>query len=119
MKIIVAGGRDFNNYNLLCAKLDYLLQSTKNPVIVCGEAKGADLLGRRYAVEHNLSIDSYPAKWEELGKSAGFLRNEQMAKVADALVAFWDGKSKGTEHMIRLMKNMNKPYKIVRYGENK
>ena len=115
MKVIVAGGRDFNNYNLLCAKLDYLLQSIKNPVIVCGEAKGADLLGRRYAVEHNLSIDSYPAKWEELGKSAGFLRNEQMAKVADALVAFWDGKSKGTQHMIDTMRKKRKIVRVVQY----
>lgn len=113
MNVIVAGGRDFNDYALLSTRLDQIFKDT-NPVIVCGEARGADLLGRRYAVEHNLSILSYPANWS-LGKRAGFIRNEAMAKVADSLIAFWDGKSHGIKHMIETMQKLNKPVQIIRY----
>ena len=113
MKVIVAGGRDFSNYDLLCRKLDAILSRQKDVQIVCGEARGADSLGRRYAEEHGHAILSYPADWNRHGRSAGFRRNEQMAQVADALVAFWDGKSKGTCNMIELMKN--KPTRVVRY----
>lgn len=114
MKIIVAGGRDFDNYELLKRKLDYYFQGI-TPVIVCGEAKGADSLGRRYAEEKGLDILSYPAEWDKYGKSAGFRRNEQMAANATALVAFWDSKSKGTKHMIDTMTRLNKPVRIVYY----
>lgn len=114
MKIIVAGGRDFNDYNFLCRQLNYLFQRIR-PVIVCGEAKGADALGRRYAEEMGLEILSYPAQWDKYGKSAGYRRNEEMAAVADGLVAFYNGYSKGTGHMIETMKKMNKPVKIVYY----
>ena len=112
-KIIVAGSRSFNNYKLLCEKLDYYFANV-TPVIVCGEARGADALGKQYAHDHNLSVSSFPAHWE-LGKNAGYLRNEQMAKVADCLIAFWDGKSKGTEHIIKTMRQLNKPVRIVRF----
>lgn len=114
MFVIVAGGRDFGNYQLLCTKLDFLF-SKITPVIICGEARGADSLGKRYAQEHNLQVLSFPANWDKYGKSAGYRRNEEMAEKADALVAFWDGKSKGTEHMIQTMLKLNKRVKIVRY----
>ncbi len=113
MKIIVAGGRDFSNYELLSRKLDVILSRQKDIQIVCGEARGADALGRRYAEERGYTVLSYPANWEKYGKSAGFRRNEEMARVADALVAFWDGKSKGTCNMIQLMKN--RPTRVIRY----
>lgn len=114
MKVIIAGGRDFDDYNLLCRRLDYLFQRIR-PTIVCGEAKGADSLGRRYAEEMGLEILSFPAQWDKYGKSAGYRRNEEMAKVADGLVAFWDGESKGTKHMIEYMQKLGKKVKIVRY----
>ena len=114
MRIIVAGGRDFSDYSLFCARLDFYFQNIK-PVIVCGEAKGADSLGRRYAEEHNLEILSFPADWNLYGKSAGFKRNTLMSENADGLVAFWDGQSKGTKHMIDTMQKSGKPVKIVRY----
>ena len=113
MKVIVAGGRNFCDYELLCKKLDVILSQQKDIQIVCGEARGADSLGRRYAEERGYTILSYPANWEKYGKSAGFRRNEQMAQVADALVAFWDGQSKGTYNMIKLMQN--KPTRIIKY----
>jgi ribA/ribD-fused uncharacterized protein len=115
LKVIVAGSRSFDNYQLLCEKMDYYLKDVKSPVIVSGHAKGADLLGEKYAIEHNLPGESYPADWEHYGKQAGYIRNELMAQNADVLVAFWNGTSKGTEHMIRTMKSLKKPVRIVRY----
>jgi len=114
MKVIVAGGRDFNWYNLMKVRLDNYFKDI-TPTIVCGEARGADSLGRRYAEEKGLAIESYPADWNKYGKSAGYKRNELMAQNADALVAFWDGKSKGTKHMINTMLKLDKPVKVVYY----
>lgn len=102
-RVIIAGGRDFNDYPLLKAKCDKILASksqTHNIVVITGAARGADSLGEQYARENGYAIDSRPADWNAHGKSAGFIRNVQMANSADALIAFWDGKSHGTKHMI-------------------
>ena len=114
MKIIVAGSRTFDNYNFLRSKLDYLFENI-TPVIVCGEARGADLLGKKYAQEKGLEYISVPAEWEKYGRSAGYRRNEQMGRISDGLVAFWNGKSKGTKHMIEYMRSLGKEVKIIRY----
>ena len=100
-KVIIAGSRAFNDYEMLKRHADYLLQNKNGQIeIVSGHAKGADSLGERYAKERGYSLKLFPAKWEAYGKRAGYLRNEEMANYADALIAFWDGESKGTEHMI-------------------
>ena len=102
-RVIIAGGRDFNDYALLKAKCDNILAektATHRIVIVSGAARGADSLGERYAREHGYTLDSHPADWNTHGKSAGYVRNAQMANSADALIAFWDGHSRGTKHMI-------------------
>lgn len=116
-KVIVAGGRDFSNYALLKSRLDYALQNkvSEGVTIVSGAARGADSLGERYAKERGYTIDSHPAKWDEFGKSAGYIRNKEMAQSADALVAFWDGKSRGTKHMIDLAKQYGLKVIIVNY----
>ena len=101
--MIIAGGRDFNDYALLKAKCDTILAekaATHRIVIVSGAARGADSLGERYAREHGYALDSHPADWNTHGKSAGYIRNTDMANSADALIAFWDGHSRGTKHMI-------------------
>lgn len=106
-KIIVAGGRDFADYEKLKQKLNYLFQNepycfTDDIEIVSGTARGADQLGERYAQECHMPIKRFPADWDLYGKRAGYIRNEQMAKYADSCVVFWDGKSKGTKMMIDL-----------------
>lgn len=100
MRVIVAGGRDFDDYELLCKKLDYYLARYTNVEIVSGCAKGADKLGERYAKERGYKIKRFPADWNFYGKKGGFVRNEEMAEYADAAVIFWDGRSKGSQHMI-------------------
>lgn len=116
-RIIVAGSRDFNDYDLLKNKLDHYLSLLDNVVIVSGGAKGADNLGEEYAVEKGLKLVMFPADWNAHGKSAGYIRNKQMAEYATHLIAFWDGKSKGTKHMIDLAKEYNLKIKIVNYGK--
>lgn len=83
--------------------------------IVCGMARGADRLGERYAKEHGYQVIYFPADWDLDGKSAGFKRNVRMAEYADALVAFWDGESKGTKHMIEIAKEKGLDIRIKRY----
>lgn len=100
--VIVAGSRSFAVYSLLSQSLDELFSAKKPTAILCGEAKGADTLGRRYAEAHHIPILSFPADWNKYGRGAGYIRNGEMLKHADALVAFWDGKSKGTRHMINI-----------------
>ncbi len=115
MKIIIAGSRDFNNYELLKEKIDFLTSKiSENIEIVSGNARGADALGEKYAKENNHDLKLFPADWS-IGKSAGYIRNKQMADYADALIAFWDGESKGTKMMIELAKQMNLKVKVVKY----
>lgn len=115
MKVIIAGGRYFDNYDLLCQKADYYLSRQSEIEIVSGAAKGADKLGERYAEERQYMIKRFPADWGSFGKKAGYLRNTEMAEYADALIAFWDGKSKGTKHMINIAKKQNLLIRIIRY----
>lgn len=117
MNIIVAGGRDFKDYNLLRQKLNDLLKDINDVVIISGKANGADSLGEQYGRENNIAIKEFPAKWDLYGKSAGYMRNEEMAKIGDMLIAFWDGKSKGTKHMIDLAKKYNLKTEIIYYNQ--
>jgi len=115
MKVIVAGGRNFNDYALMTERLNYLLSNQSEIIIVSGLAKGADSLALRYAKEKGYPVISCPANWDKYGKSAGYRRNEEMANIADALVAFWDGQSRGTKHMIDIMTRLEKIVRIINY----
>lgn len=102
-KLIVAGSRTFDDYARMAADLDRLLIRRMPDVeIVCGMcARGADACAVRYAREHGLQLKEFPADWHQWGRAAGPIRNDRMAVYADALVAYWDGKSRGTRNMIR------------------
>jgi DNA-binding transcriptional regulator PaaX len=100
MRTIIAGSRS-------CTKYRYVAEAMTNiewtpTSIISGTAHGADQLGELWAIENNVPIERFPANWVGNGMSAGFIRNEEMANNADALVALWDGKSTGTLHMIEL-----------------
>lgn len=98
MKVIIAGGRDIEDYNLLLTAIANA--GFDITAVVSGGAKGADALGERFAEECGLPVYKFPAYWEEYGRAAGPIRNETMAKFGDALIALWDGKSRGTKNMI-------------------
>ena len=117
-KVIIAGGRDFSDFELMSTKMDMLLSKVKDKrevVVISGKAKGADTLGERYATSRNFKVEEYPANWDKYGRSAGYRRNEEMAEHAEALVAFWDGKSKGTSHMIEYAKSKGLKVRIIYY----
>lgn len=116
-KIIIAGSREFNDYPLLKSKLDAFLAETNNDEveIVSGTARGADILGERYASETGISIKRFPANWNLYGKRAGYIRNREMAEYADACIVFWNGESRGTKHMIDLATLMKLTIKVVQY----
>lgn len=103
-RVIIAGTRDFDNYELLKSYVDKMLinkrQQGERIIIVSGHCRGADLLGERYAHERGYVLDVYKPDWHTYGRKAGVLRNRQMAERADALIAFWDGSSRGTKNMI-------------------
>lgn len=117
MKIIVAGSRTFNDYNLLEETLDEIILNHKliDPIIISGTAYGADKLGEQYALNRNYQLIQFKPNWAVYGKSAGFIRNKEMADNADLLIAFWDGKSKGTAMMIDTMKKQHKHGFVIKY----
>lgn len=114
-RVIVAGSRTMEDYEFVKEHLDKVFSKHKPTSIVCGEAKGADALGRKYAIEKHIKIDSFPADWTGKGKQAGYLRNEQMAQNADALIAFWNGTSAGTKHMINTARNRNLQVRVIKF----
>jgi len=117
MRVIIAGGRDFNDYTKLKEYCNHSFQNIdkSNIEIISGTCSGADLLGEQYASDLNLKIKKFPANWDKFGKGAGFKRNTEMAEYADALIAFWDGESKGTMHMINLAYKNGIQVKVVKY----
>ena len=119
-RVIIAGGRDFNDYRLLKSRCDNLLSlriKEHNIIIISGTAEGADRLGERYAIERGYAIEKYPAEWKKHGLAAGPIRNEQMSNVADALIAFWDGESRGTKDMIKKARKKNLLVRVIYYNQ--
>ena len=120
-RIIVAGGRDFTDYALLSETLDVILKryTLREVQIVSGCCRGADALGEQYAREHGIPVVRFPADWQAYGKAAGPIRNRKMAEYASEgegiLVAFWDGKSRGTASIIRLAEKYGLQIKTITY----
>jgi hypothetical protein len=108
MKVIIAGSRDIINKQVLGAAIAESKWFEQLDEIVSGGARGVDSLGEGFAKEYNIPVKQFLADWDTYGKRAGYLRNIQMADYADALIAVWDGKSKGTKHMIGCMEKLNK-----------
>lgn len=111
-RIVIAGCRSYENYEEAKKYIDYCITYIKEEytlIFVSGGCKGADFLGERYAQENGYKIERYLAQWDKYGRSAGPKRNEKMAQIADYIICFWDGKSKGTMSMIRCAKQFNKP----------
>lgn len=121
IKLIIAGGRDFTDYNLLQIETQrFLVEQNFNPkevTIISGKARGADSMGEIFATKYHFPILEFPADWNQFGKRAGPIRNEEMAKVATHLIAFWNGKSSGTKSMIGLGEKYKLISKIVQYGK--
>lgn len=117
MRVIVAGSRSIPEQECLSA-LDFLIVGNDLAVdeIVSGGATGPDTAGEMWAHDNGVKVTRFPADWKRHGKRAGILRNEEMAAYAaevpgSILIAFWDGKSRGTAHMIATARK----YGLIRY----
>lgn len=133
LRIIIAGGRDFSDFDMLQKEINRIIKmivGTKIPkelvTIISGCARGADTLGEKYAETYGLKLHRIPADWERHGNMAGYIRNREMAKFAasvdeegekprSVLIAFWDGQSRGTKHMIETAKNFKLDVYVVGY----
>lgn len=132
VRLIVAGGRDFNDKHYGFNALDFMLKNyqPEDVLIIDGGATGADRLGRDYAISRGVDYETFEASWKDLTKTpckiksnsygqynclAGLVRNKEMGDLASHAVVFWDGKSTGSNHMIEYMKELDKPVKIFNY----
>ena len=119
MRFIIAGGRDFTDYtymlNTAVPVVKFACFVGHEITILCGCAPGADTMGEIIAKEQGWKVERFPADWQKHGKSAGYKRNLEMAESADRLIAYWDGKSKGTKHMIDIAKERFIPTIIFKY----
>lgn len=117
MKIIIAGSRNlFPRPQEITAAMEifnFKPYSNTPLEIVSGLAKGVDMEGKYWAQDRDIPVKEFPANWNLYGTRAGILRNIEMGKYADALLAFWNGKSRGTKHMIKFMLDLDKPIKVV------
>lgn len=105
VRVIIAGSRNITKYNIIedaVKSSDFHISE-----VVSGAARGVDTLGEEWAEKNKVHCKKFPADWDTYGKSAGIIRNVQMADYADALIAVWDGASRGTSHMIRTAKERN------------
>lgn len=125
MRIIIAGSRNFSDYELLVCVADQIISElnchNETIQIISGGAVGADQLGERYAKQRGYRCMRFPADWNKYGRRAGYLRNLQMAEHAisddshGVLIALWDGESKGTGHMINIARTHGLDIHIVNY----
>ena len=132
MKLIIAGSRTFKytriNYRMMCQAVNkavHMLEQLESDInfackfttIISGGAQGPDQMGAQWARDNNLEVEEYLPDWDANGRAAGMIRNKEMGLNADWLLAIWDGESKGTEHMINFMKDINKPVYILMYSD--
>ena len=116
MKLIIAGGRDFDDLHKLHEVIaaEFNIKDIKE--VISGGADGADLLGELWAETHQIPIRIFQADWKKHGKAAGPIRNAEMAIYADEAVVFWDGESRGSKNMIENMKKLNKSVTVSLYS---
>ena len=115
LKVIIAGSRTFDDYELLKQKCDLFLKQHSDIEIVSGNAKGADKLGELYAKEKRYKIKQFIPDWKQHGKQAGIIRNIDMGDYANALIAFWNGRSRGTKFMIEYAEKKGLQVRVVRF----
>ena len=106
MKLAIIGSRAFNNLDRFHETL--LPLKEKIELIVSGGAKGADSIAENYAKENKIPVIIHYPDWKQYGKKAGIIRNKLIIVDSDAVIAFWDGESKGTKNSIDIAKRQTK-----------
>ena len=116
-KVIIAGSRDITDMELIRNEMNAYWLEIGAFEVISGMARGVDRIARDIAVASGITVHEMPAEWDRYGKSAGYRRNEDMVALATHGLVFWDGESRGTKHTIDLLTKQNKPYRVVRIGE--
>ena len=119
MKIAIVGSRSFNDYDLFVGELNKIFSEEDFEIdeIVSGEALGTDLMAKKLALNNNIKYIGFPADWNKFGKSAGFIRNQQIVDNSDIIIAFQLNKSKGTQDTINKAKLQNKKVILIKVEE--
>ena len=108
-RVVIGGCRDYADYAFFKLRIDEILQNEKAEIIIIsGHCSGVDLMGERYAAENGFKVEIFLPEWKKYGRAAGPIRNEKMVEHADLVIAFWNGKSKGTKSLINYAKSSNK-----------
>lgn len=105
MRTIIAGSRTIGERATKWLVTQIVQQ--KNLIVtevVSGTARGVDKGGELYASANKIPVKQFPANWDKHGKSAGYIRNKEMAQHGEQVIILWDGVSKGTNHMVELAK---------------
>lgn len=118
VRLLIAGTREFNDYDFLRRNMDYVVKEALQEYeieVISGTARGADRLGERWAADRGYKVIRFPADWDQFGKRAGMIRNQDMVNCADYAVYFWDGTSPGTKVCIDMAKRKEIPVLVIEY----
>lgn len=121
MKLAIIGSRAMTDYEWLCQRIQHIVNAHQYTIstIISGGAKGADMLGERYAIEYNMPCIVHQAQWQQYGRKAGIIRNQDIIHDSDIVIAFWDGISKGTKDSINKARKKGKLIHIESITNNK
>lgn len=114
--VCICGSREYPDEQQV---LDYVAGLPNETVIISGGAPGVDSWAAGEARRRGMVVHFYPADWKRYGRQAGFLRNVEMVKAANRIVAFWDGRSRGTRHTIDIANREGKPCEVIRPTETR
>lgn len=120
MRVIVCGSRRWNDRQAISSRLADLVcdHPGEEITIVEGDGGNADKMAGQEALKGGLLVEPHPADWKRHGKSAGYVRNAEMVELgADLVIAFWDGRSKGTQHTMDLARAAGIPVDVIREKE--
>lgn len=112
-KVVIAGSRDITDKEYIRYEMNNLWKEIGPFELISGGARGVDRVSAELAEVAGIQVHYFMANWAELGRKAGYLRNVEMAKVAEYGLIIWDGKSPGTKHMMDIMSEMGKPTDVV------
>lgn len=112
MKIAIIGSRECSNIDFV-GNLEAILNVSKNDTIISGGAKGIDTLAAKYAKEKNISLIEFLPDYKKNGRAATFIRNRAIVDNATIVVAFWNGKSKGTKYTLDYARKKDKRIIVI------
>lgn len=113
MKIAIIGTRECGNINLEQEIINRMLIFS-NDTIISGGARGIDTLAAMYARKHGMKLLEFRPDYATYGRGATFVRNRLIVDMADVVIAFWNGKSRGTKYTIDYAKKKHVPVIIIR-----